>query len=82
MEFLLYHDQKTIKHASADVGLIFIAFNLRRIFNLTDPNLMKKHLKMLDFVFDGFYNRFKAVISPFIFSQKQVGFYKLDFDRG
>ena len=80
-DFYYIMTKKSIKHASADVGLIFIAFNLRRIFNLIDPNLMKKHLKMLDFVFDGFCNRFKAVISPFIFSQKQVGFYKLDFDR-
>ena len=34
---------------------------------------MKKHLMMLDFVFDGFYNHFKAILKEFIFSQKQVG---------
>ncbi|TDD96223.1 IS1182 family transposase [Flavobacterium cellulosilyticum] len=39
--------KKTIKHASADVGLIFTAYNLRRIFNLIDQNLLKQYLKML-----------------------------------
>jgi len=36
--------KKSIKHASADVGLIFTVFNLRRIFNLIDKNILKKHL--------------------------------------
>lgn len=39
--------KKTIKHASADVGLIFTAYNLRRIFNLIDPNQLKQYLKVL-----------------------------------
>jgi hypothetical protein len=39
--------KKTIKHTSADVGLIFTAYNLRRIFNLIDPNLLKQYLKVL-----------------------------------
>ena len=74
--------KKSIKHASADVGLIFAAFNLRKIFNLIDPKLMKKHLEMPDFVFDGFINHFKAVVSQFIFSIKQVEFCKLHLNRG
>ena len=37
--------KKTIKHASADVGLIFTAYNLRRIFNLIDQNVLKQYLK-------------------------------------
>ena len=37
---------------------------------------------MLDFVFDGFCDGFKAFLSQFIFFNKQVDFYKLDFDRG
>ena len=36
--------KKTIKHASADVGLIFSAYNLRRIFNIIDHNLLKMYL--------------------------------------
>ena len=79
--FLLYHDQKIIKHASADVGLIFIAFNLRRILNLIDPNVMKKHLIMLDFVFDEFINHFKAVVKEYIFSYTVFGFCNLQFNR-
>ena len=39
--------KKTIKHASADVGLIFTAFNLRRIINLVDKNMLKKYLEVL-----------------------------------
>lgn len=39
--------KKSIKHASADVGLIFTAFNLRRIFNILDKNVLKKYLKVL-----------------------------------
>lgn len=39
--------KKTIKHASADVGLIFTAFNLRRIFNIVDHGLLKKYLMVL-----------------------------------
>lgn len=39
--------KKTIKHASADVGLIFTAYNLRRIFNLIDPKELKAYLRML-----------------------------------
>ena len=39
--------KKTIKHAAADVGLIFSAYNLRRIFNLIDQSLLKQYLKVL-----------------------------------
>jgi hypothetical protein len=33
--------------APADVGLMFCAYNLRRIINLADKNLLKKFLKEL-----------------------------------
>ena len=65
----------------AELGLIFIAFNLRRIFNLIDPNLMKKHLMMLDFVFYGFINHYKAVRKEYIFSYPVFGFCNLQFNR-
>ncbi|MFE3849307.1 hypothetical protein ACFX5D_15185 [Flavobacterium sp. LB3P45] len=48
--------KKTIKHASADVGLIFIAYNLHRVFNLIDQNLLKQYLKVLALYF--------AVLTP------------------
>ncbi|RTY82678.1 hypothetical protein EKL99_08215 [Flavobacterium sp. ZB4P23] len=42
---------KTIKRAAADVGLIFTAYNLRRIFNLIDHNLLKQYLRILALYF-------------------------------
>lgn len=44
-DFYYIMTKKTIKHASADVGLIFTAYNLKRIFNLVKPNMLKKYLK-------------------------------------
>jgi transposase len=43
--------KKGIKHASADVGLIFTAFNLRRLMNIIDKNSLKMFLKELGFLF-------------------------------
>ena len=43
--------KKTKKHASADVGLMFTAYNLRRIMNIVDRNLFKKFLEELGFLF-------------------------------
>jgi len=37
--------KKTIKRASADVGLMAIAFNLCRIFNILEPKVLENHLK-------------------------------------
>ena len=39
--------KKGIRHASADVGLMFVAFNLRRLMNIIDKNSFKKFLKEL-----------------------------------
>ena len=41
------------KRASADVGLMFVAYNLRRIMNILDKNIFKKFLKELGFLFFG-----------------------------
>jgi hypothetical protein len=37
--------KKTIKRASADVGLMAIAFNLCRIFNILEPEVLERYLK-------------------------------------
>ncbi len=50
-DFYYIMTKKTIKHASADVGLIFTAYNLRRIFNLIDQNLLRQYLKVLALYF-------------------------------
>jgi transposase len=47
-DFYYIMTKKSIKHASADVGFIFTAFNLRRIFNIIDQNQLKKYLKEID----------------------------------
>jgi len=39
--------KRGINRASADIGLIFTAYNLRRIFNLTDHKHLKQYLRML-----------------------------------
>ena len=46
--------KKTIKHAAADVGLIFTAFNLRRILNIIDQNTLKRYLAVLAYFCIGF----------------------------
>lgn len=43
--------KKTINHASADVGLIFTAYNLRRLFNILEMSDLKKFLKELCLIF-------------------------------
>ena len=39
--------KKGIRHASADVGLMFVAFNLRRLMNIIDKTMLTKFLKEL-----------------------------------
>ncbi len=46
-DFYYIMTKKSIKHACADVGLIFTAFNLRRIFNIIDRHVLKKYLNVL-----------------------------------
>ena len=43
--------KKGIKRAGADVGLIFTAFNLRRLMNIIDKNSLKNFLQELGFLF-------------------------------
>jgi hypothetical protein len=45
--FYFVSTKKGIKRASADVGLMFTAFNLRRLINIIDKNLFKQFLKEL-----------------------------------
>lgn len=43
--------KKGIKRASADAGFMFVAYNLRRIMNIVDRNLLTKFLQELVFLF-------------------------------
>jgi transposase len=72
--------KKTIKHASADVGLIFSAYNLRRIFNLIDHNLLKQYLKVLALYFGTLRAIFKAFYVLFSFENMKVTFLKKNFN--
>lgn len=49
--FYFISTKKGIKHASADVGLMFTALNLRRLINIIDKNLFKKFLAELASLF-------------------------------
>jgi len=49
--FYFVSTKKGIKRASADVGLMFTAFNLRRLINIIDRNLFKQFLKELASLF-------------------------------
>nr|AMP57014.1 transposase DDE domain protein [uncultured bacterium] len=53
--------KKTIKRASADIGLVFVAYNLRRIFNILSSEMLKKYLSVLDFYFSVFRKHFKLI---------------------
>jgi hypothetical protein len=50
--FYFISTKKTIEHAAADVGLMFTALNLRRIFNLIPKNVLQAYLKRIAFIFD------------------------------
>ena len=43
--------KKGIKHASADAGLMFVAYNLRRLINIIDRNTLTKFLQELVLLF-------------------------------
>ena len=75
-DFYYIMTKKTIKHASADVGLIFSAYNLRRIFNLIDQNLLKQYLKVLAFYFGIITAFFKSFYGLFCFKNEEYFFTK------
>ena len=57
--------KKTIQHASADVGLIFTVYNLRRIFNILDKDVLRKFLKEFCLVFMALKRPLFAFLSSF-----------------
>jgi transposase len=79
-DFYYIMTKKTIKRASADVGLIFTAFNLRRIFNLIDQNELKQYLKVLALCFLLIKELFNAFYGFFFFRYKRESFFKNRYD--
>lgn len=51
--------KKTINRAAADIGLVFCAYNLRRIFNILDKDTIKAYLE----VFISFFIAFKRFLA-------------------
>lgn len=64
-DFYYIMTKKTIAHATADVGLIFTAYNLRRIFNILDKNTLKTYLKGFDRYFLALKSLFKCFRTTF-----------------
>ena len=70
--------KKTKKHASADVGLMFTAYNLRRIMNIIDKNVFKKFLKELGLLFfekNTFTNENRIIRLTPIFEEAQINYF-------
>jgi len=68
--------KKGIKRASADVGFMFTAYNLRRIMNIVDKTVLIKFLQGLALLF--FIN--KALLKRFIFKIR-VCFFKQNLNE-
>jgi transposase len=79
-DFYYIMTKKTIKHASADVGLIFSAYNLRRIFNLIDQNELKQYLKVLAQPFEVLTALFNSFYASFSFTNQKVTLHKKNFN--
>ena len=75
-DFYYIMTKKSIKHASADVGLIFTAYNLKRIFNLIDLNMLKKYLKSTALFYWHHTVNFKAFYHLLKFETNAYRFFK------
>jgi transposase len=72
--------KKFIKRADADVGLMFTAYNIRRIFNITDPETLKAYLReAVSFVF-ALMHLISAKISRFEGRKISLILFFADFD--
>jgi transposase len=73
--------KKGKKRASADVGLMFVAFNLRRLMNIIEKNVFIKFLQELGFLFFDkivFQKAFKCVyLIPIFQNTKSNYFYRV-----
>ena len=59
-DFYYVMTKKSIKHASADVGLIFVALNFRRLLNIVGTNKLKAFFKAIIALM----NSFLSPVSP------------------
>lgn len=73
--------KKGIRRASADVGLMFTAYNLRRLMNIIDKNVFKMFLEQLARIYFGIKALLKVIslkITPSYFTSLQ---YRLKLQR-
>lgn len=68
-DFSYIMTKKTMKHAAADVGLIFTAYNLRRIFNILDNKVLQAYLNVLTGLFQIIMSLFNARCGTIFFKQ-------------
>jgi len=54
--------KKGMKRAGADVGFMFIAYNLRRLMNINDKDVLTKFLQELAFSFSEILISAKAIV--------------------
>ena len=77
--------KKGKKRASADVGLMFVAYNIRRIMNILGKNELKKYLKVLILLILAIYRQKWAKLSRFnislFFNKILTDFFKLILNR-
>lgn len=71
-DFYYIMTKKSIKHAAADVGLIFTAYNLRRIMNIINKNALKKYLGNLAQFFYFVMGYFDALQVPIFIQQENT----------
>jgi transposase len=71
-DFYYIMTKRTIKRASADVGMIFTAYNLRRIFNIIDQNQLKEFLKELGLYFLDLASFFKSIRQTFFETNSNI----------
>lgn len=76
-DFYYIMTKKTIQHATADVGIIFTAYNLRRIFNIVDKNELKAYLKRFRLYFWRYFTHFKAISATFSSQSYTTQFLKI-----
>jgi len=60
--FYYVSTKKGINRATADIGLIFVAYNLRRIFNLVDKKVLKAYLREFALLFLSFITTVKLFL--------------------
>lgn len=78
-DFYYIMTKKTLKHAQADIGMIFTAYNLRRIFNIIDKNLLQSYLKELGLLFLSINHLLKVILS--LFTKRYFSLWKMSLSQ-